>query len=1118
MDNEKQTKEQLLSEQAKSENKVNQAKDAQPLSNKFYETIFENTKIAIAVFGEDNIILLANEEFEKLAGYTREEIEGRKKWTEFVARKNELERMEKNHCLRLIDPLSVPEKYEFQFIDRKGETKNILLTATLLPGTKQTLAELLDITDRKRVEADLVESKRRLADIIEFLPDPTYAIDLSGTVIAWNRAMEEMTGVKAEDILGKGDYEYAMLLRGIRQPVLINQAMGVAIADEGNYDFVKREGDVLTAEAEITLRGKSLTLWGKAAPLRDSHGNIVGAIESFHDVTELKQAEKSLQKSEAILRSVFETNPVGLCIMKDRIFQSVNKTWIEICGYSESELIGHTPRLLYEEEEEYERVGAELFTNLAQRGLASVLTKLRRKDSDIRDVILTAAPLHLDDISLRMALVTIEDLTERKRAEEALNNIRKLQTVILDNSTVGIAFIRNRIHVWVNLKLCELFGIPKEKLEGASTRIFYPDDESYKSQGNEIYSLFSQGKKVSIEAHMRKGDGSLFWSRREGIALDAANPDDGSIWIVEDITERKRAEEALEKRIIALTKPLDDTQNIDFEDLFNLSDLQRLQDMLADSWGVAVLLTRPDGTPITQPSNFTYFCEFIRNSEIGRRNCQISDAELGRYNPFCPIIHKCLSAGLWGAGASITVGGRHIANWLIGQVRNEAQSEEEIMEYACKIGVDETVFRKAFLEVPVMSQEKFEQIAHALFALANQLSGIAYQNIQQARFIADRKQAEEALRESEERFNLSMEATNDGLWDWNIKTDTGYFSPGYYRMLGYEADAFPAKGSTWEELIHPNDLEHAIQANMACIEGRIEHFEVEYRMKARNGEWRWILGRGKCVARDEEGHALRLVGTHVDITDRKRAEEALRESEEKFKGIFEKSPIGIALYDREGTLLDLNRACLDIFGIINAKTLKKINLFENPGIKEEFKAKLRRGENVRLEMPYDFEKATSGNLYETTKRGIIYLDVLITPLRDIIKASDIGYLVHTLNITKRRKAEEALRESERKYRHLHESMTEAFAKVDMKGHIREANRAFQEMLGYSGEELCQLTYKDITPEKWHDFERRIIEEQVLREGHSEVYEKEYRRKNGVVFPVEVRTFLVQDDSNKQVSI
>jgi PAS domain S-box-containing protein len=429
-------------------------------------------------------------------------------------------------------------------------------------------------------------------------------------------------------------------------------------------------------------------------------------------------------------------------------------------------------------------------------------------------------------------------------------------------------------------------------------------------------------------------------------------------------------------------------ENIVFEDLFNLPDLQLLQDNLAYSWGVAMLLTRPDGTAITSPSNFTNFCQFIRVTEKGFKNCQKSDAELGRYNPYGPTIHKCLSAGLWGAGASITAGGRQIANWLIGQVRNEAQSEEEILKYARELGIDETAFSEAFLQVPVMPQEKFEQIACTLFALANQLSNIAYQNIQQAHFIAERK----------------------------------------------------------------------------------------------------------------------------------RVEKALRESEERFRGIYEESPLGIELYDRNGVLLDVNRACLDIFGISDAEAVKGVQLFENPHLKEDCKAQLRRGETVRLEIPYDFGKITACNLYKTTKSGIIYLLVLITPLRGGTKEFNIGYLVHTRDITDRKQAEYALRESEKKYRRLHESMTEAFVIVDMKGRIQESNHAYQSMLGYSEEELRHLTYSDLTPAKWHALEKSIIEDQIMVHGYSNVYEKEYQRKDGSVFPVELSTFLIRDEAGNPVSM
>jgi len=122
------------------------------------------------------------------------------------------------------------------------------------------------------------------------------------------------------------------------------------------------------------------------------------------------------------------------------------------------------------------------------------------------------------------------------------------------------------------------------------------------------------------------------------------------------------------------------------------------------------------------------------------------------------------------------------------------------------------------------------------------------------------------------------------------------------------------------------------------------------------------------------------------------------------------------------------------------------------------------------------------------------------------------------DITDARKAEKSLHDAEARCRKLHDSITDAFAIVDMEGNIREFNEVFRELLGYGQEELSRLTCQDITPRKWHAFEENIIREQVLPLGHSDVYEKEYRKKDGTVFPVELRTFLVRDDEGNPVEI
>jgi PAS domain S-box-containing protein len=213
-----------------------------------------------------------------------------------------------------------------------------------------------------------------------------------------------------------------------------------------------------------------------------------------------------------------------------------------------------------------------------------------------------------------------------------------------------------------------------------------------------------------------------------------------------DITDSKRTEELIEKRIAALTRPLDGGA-VAFEDLFNAAEIQRIQDEFSSATGVASIITRPDGTPLTRPSNFTFLCsEIIRKTEQGCSNCFRSDAVIGRYHPDGPLVQRCLSGGLWDAGASIVVGNRHIANWLIGQVRDETQSEEHMRAYAREIGADGDSFMRAFNDVPAMSREKFDQIARVLFTLAGQLSRAAYQNVQQARFITERQHAEEKIR------------------------------------------------------------------------------------------------------------------------------------------------------------------------------------------------------------------------------------------------------------------------------------------------------------------------------------------------------------------------------------
>ncbi len=183
-----------------------------------------------------------------------------------------------------------------------------------------------------------------------------------------------------------------------------------------------------------------------------------------------------------------------------------------------------------------------------------------------------------------------------------------------------------------------------------------------------------------------------------------------------------------------------------FTELFDQNEIQTIQNSFAMATGVASIITDPKGVPITEPSNFCRLCkDIIRDTEKGLSNCIHSDAAIGRYHPDGPVIQCCLSGGLWDAGASISVAGNHIANWLVGQVRNQETDINKVMAYAGVIGANQKEFNLALKEVTVMSQDQFKHISESVFLMANQLSKQAYQKYKQDLIILEKKETQEKL-------------------------------------------------------------------------------------------------------------------------------------------------------------------------------------------------------------------------------------------------------------------------------------------------------------------------------------------------------------------------------------
>ncbi len=476
-----------------------------------------------------------------------------------------------------------------------------------------------------------------------------------------------------------------------------------------------------------------------------------------------------------------------------------------------------------------------------------------------------------DDGTALRVLGTHTDITEHKEEEAALEHSETRHKTILDVAMDGFWLVdtdgslleANRAYAEMSgYSIPELLTMKVAGLESTETA---PDTLAH------IAHVLEHGQDRFESRHRRK-DGSLF-----DVEVSVQAEPDGSgrlVVFLRDITERLRTRQALENRIATLTQPLAEDSDIAFEDLFDIDEIQQLQDAFAAATGVASIITHVDGTPITRPSSFCRLCaEIIRGAEKGRVNCYRSDAEVGRYRPEGPVVQPCMSGGLWDAGAGITVGGRHIANWLIGQVRDDTQSEESMVAYAREIGADEQEVVAAFREVPAMSREQFERVADALFLLASQLSRAAYQNVLQARFIAEKASTEQALRESEDKFKYVFEHSVVGK---SLTTPDGeiHLNDAFRRLLGYSAEEL-ASGATWRQITHPEDMEKTQQTIDGLLDGSITSARFNKRYVRKDGSTVWC-DVSTSLRRDESGAPLYFMTAVLDITERMEAEQEIR--------------------------------------------------------------------------------------------------------------------------------------------------------------------------------------------------------------------------------------------------
>ena len=314
--------------------------------------------------------------------------------------------------------------------------------------------------------------------------------------------------------------------------------------------------------------------------------------------------------------------------------------------------------------------------------------------------------------------------------------------------------------------------------------------------------------------------------------------------------------------------------------------------------------------------------------------------------------------------------------------------------------------------------------------------------------ISGQKKIERALRESEDRWQFAIEGAGDGLWDWDVETNRVFYSPLWKSMLGYHEDEMTDDLDEWTSRLHPDDREHALAEVDKHLHGLTPVYSSEHRLRCKDGTYRWVLDRGKVIEHGPDGRPLRIIGTHTDITEHKRALDELEQREKYLRGIFEASPAGIIMTDPAGHIEYANRRMADMFGcsldeLLGSNYAEHVHPLErDTGTEKMKKLVMREISQVNSERLYirkdgsDFWGYLSGRrLDETGERP----------------SSLVGIIT---DITEKKNTEKKLRESELE----HKLITEMFSDYVFRMSVDENGSA---SFANVSENFSRITGQDI---------------------------------------------------------
>jgi PAS domain S-box-containing protein len=797
-----------------------QAEEDLEQSEAYYRALFKYTESATIIIEEDTTISLANDAFAQLYGTPREAIEGKVKWTHFVA-PGDLKGMVDYHHRRRKNPADAPTIYEFGFITADGRTRDMLAHVGMIPGTMQSVASLLDITDRKSAQEGLIRAQKDWETIFQATGSPAVILSPDHKVVAANNAVLKKTGKSLEDIIGRPCFEifhgkesagpqadcpFEKMLKSCEHEIqeMEMEIFGGVYLVSCTPVFNESGGleRIIHIATDITgLKRAQEELRRKNDELQASYEQIAATDEEIRGQFDMLAAsERAIRESEIKFRSIVESVPLGMHFYElvpdgRLVLTGANPAADAILGISHAPLIGKTI------EEAFPPLAGtgipDRYRAVARSGVSWSTDQVSYNDDTVSGAFSVWAFPTLPGTMV----AAFHDITKIKQTEQRLQeSLERYRNVVEDQTEFISRFLPDGTHIFVNEAYCRYFGMKREEIIGTRFRPqIAPADRERVAQF--LASLTEENPVGSIEQQIIMPDGSIRWQRWSDRAVFNAEGRVKEFQSVgRDITEMKIVEKALQE-----------------SEAIYLQLEAQLPDYVLIHEGEKIVFVNAEGARLMgKPQE-----EIIGTSVLSYAAEEYHD-----------LVRK-----------------------------NMALRQQGVPVEPYEIGIIAPSGEQRFVEVratPVLNRK----IPAILTVLTD---------------ITDRKRVEEALIESEAKYRAIIENMQDLVYQTDLNGNLTMISPSGAKLAGYASPEEVIGHNIASELYaDPKEREQF----MAVLnkQGWVSDYPLV--LKDHNEKIHYVTASSH-IYYNKQGEALGVEGILHDVTDRKIGEEALRQANRK---------------------------------------------------------------------------------------------------------------------------------------------------------------------------------------------------------------------------------------------